>query len=97
MRGRCRSCRGDLRGGGGRQGRTAGDTSRLYEFGQVVLRVLGLEAFRLGSHLRLDIRAALALGLVPLLDVVVVGAQASPVGGLVDGDLEALVEDRLAG
>ena len=87
---------GDLRCGGGRQGRAAGDAAGLDELGEVVLRVLGLEALGLGLDLGLDVVAARSLGLAPLRDVVVVLALAGPVGGLVDGDLEARMEDDLA-
>ena len=53
---------GDLRCRGGRQGRAAGDAAGLDELREVVLRVLGLEAFRLGLDLGLDVVAARLAG-----------------------------------
>ena len=60
------------------------------------LRVLGLEPLALGGHDGLDVVAAAVLLAAPFLDVVVVGALAGTGRGLVDGDLEARVEDLLA-
>ena len=80
---------------GGEDG-SALDPARLDELGEPVLRVLGLEPLGFGGDLGLDIVAAGALLTAPFLDVVVVGALAGPRRGLVDGDLEARMEDLLA-
>ena len=82
--------------GPGGQDRAAVDAAGLDQLGQAVLRVVGLEPLGLGPDLGLDVVAAAALGPAPLLDVVVVGALAGAGGRLVDGDLEARVEDLLA-
>ena len=64
--------------------------------GQLVLAVGRLEPARLGVRLRLEVVAARSLGLAPLGDVVVHRPLAGLHGGLVDGHLEARVQDDLA-
>src|SRR6476646_7532083 len=61
-----------------------------------MLGVFGLEPFGLGLDHGLEIVAAGLERLAPLPDVGVVLAHPGPVGRLVDGDLEARVEDDLA-
>ena len=81
---------------GRRKDRTAFDATGLDELGKAMLVVLGLEALGLGRDERIDLVAAGLLDLPPFLDVVAVGPLAGAARGLVDGDLEARVEDDLA-
>src|SRR6476646_9672776 len=81
---------------GRREDGSAIDATGLDELREPVLVIAGLEPLDLGRDLGLDVVAARALDATPLLDVVVVCALAGTARRLVDGDLEARVQDLLA-
>src|SRR5215210_224093 len=73
-----------------------GDTARGDEGREALLRVFLFEAVRLFRCRGLEVIATVALDLAPLGDVVVHRLAAGLLGGAVDRDLEAWMEDDLA-